>query len=361
MAVVSYKCPNCGGELIFNPELQQLTCEYCLSSFNEEEIEALTKEHTYDTPGKEIIEDDSESAYYDVTGSANLYTCPSCGAQVVTDSTTSATNCYYCHKPISFTKHLSDEFRPTKVIPFQKSREQAIEAFLKWCKHKKFLPNDFSSPSQLENIAGLYVPYWLIDCDTNGYMRATGKKIKTWRQGDYRYTKTDIFTISRAATMSFSYLPHDASSKANDKVMESIAPFNYDDLRDFSYSYLSGFMAEKYDVPKEDVYPIVKERVKRAVEQELRSSIIGYNSTSIASSNIQINRTHFHYTLMPVWMLTYQYKGKTYMFAMNGQTSKTFGSLPVAEEKLNLLFAIVFIIAFTAILFVLLYMGGITL
>ena len=197
---------------------------------------------------------------------------------------------------------------------------------------QKQLPNDFSSPSQLENIAGLYVPYWLIDCDTNGYMRATGKKIKTWRQGDYRYTKTDIFTISRAATMSFSYLPHDASSKANDKVMESIAPFNYDDLRDFSYSYLSGFMAEKYDVPKEDVYPIVKERVKRAVEQELRSSIIGYNSTSIASSNIQINRTHFHYTLMPVWMLTYQYKGKTYMFAMNGQTGKMVGDLPLDKS-----------------------------
>lgn len=361
VAVVSYKCPNCGGELIFDPESQKMKCEYCISSFDQKEMEELTKQHTYDTPGKEIIEDDSDAAYYNVTGSAYLYTCPNCGAQVITDPNTSATTCYYCHNPISFTKQLSDEFKPSKVIPFQKSKDQALETFLHWCKRKKFLPDDFSSPRQLENIAGLYIPYWLVDCDTNGYLKGTGKKVHSWRQGDYRYTKTDIFSVSRAATMSFSYLPHDASSKAEDQIMESIAPFNYDDLKDFSYSYLSGFMSEKYDVTKEDVYPVIKARVEKAVEQELRSSITGYSSTSIAGTNVQVNRTRFHYTLMPVWMLTYQYKGKTYMFAMNGQTGKTFGNLPVSQQKLNILFFVVFLIAFAAILFVLLYMGGITL
>lgn len=361
MAVVSYKCPNCGGNLGFDPETQKLKCEYCLSSFDQEEVEKLTHEHTYDTPGQEIIEDDSQSAYYDVHGSANLYTCPSCGAQVITDSNTSATTCYYCHNPIAFTKQLSDEFRPSKVIPFQKSKDQALQTFLNWCGHKKFLPDDFSSPRQLENIAGLYVPYWLVDCDAYGYMRGTGKKIHSWRQGDYRYTKTDIFAISRAAKMSFSYLPHDASSKADDKIMESIAPFNYEDLKDFSYSYLSGFMSEKYDVDKEAVYPLIKSRVEQAVERELRSSILGYTTTSMAGSNVQVNRTRFHYTLMPVWMLTYTYENTTYMFAMNGQTGKTFGSLPVSQKKLNILFLVVFLISFVIILFGLLYMGGISL
>lgn len=361
MAVVSYKCPNCGGSLSFDPELQKLKCEYCMSTFDENEVKQLTAQHTYDTPGKEIIEDDSESSYYDVQGSANLYTCPSCGAQVITDTTTSATTCYYCHNPIAFTRQLTDEFKPSKVIPFQKSKEQALETFLKWCHKKKFLPDDFSSPRQLENIAGLYIPYWLVDCDTYGYMRGTGKKITSWRQGDYRYTKTDIYSISRAAEMGFNGLPHDASSKADDKIMDSIAPFDYSDLKDFSYSYLSGFMSEKYDVSKEDVYPIIKKRVEQAVERELRSSITGYTTTSMAGSNVQINRTHFHYTLMPVWMLTYQYQNKTYMFAMNGQTGKTFGSLPVSQKKLNILFLVVFLISFTIILFILLYMGGISL
>lgn len=362
MAIVSYKCPNCGGDLGFDPESQNLKCEYCLSTFDKDEIEALTSQHTYDTPAQEIIEDASDSVYYETEpGSARLYTCPSCGAQIVTDETTSATKCCYCHNPVVFTKQLSEEFKPSKVIPFKKSKDQALDTFLKWCKRKKFLPNDFSSPSQLENIAGLYIPYWLVDCDTSGYIQGTGKKIKSWRRGDYQYTQTDIYSVSRAATMSFSYLPHDASSKADDKIMESIAPFNYDDLEDFSYSYLSGFISEKYDVSKEDVYPLIKTRVEQAVEKELRSSITGYHSTSMAGRNVQINRTRFHYTLMPIWMLTYIYEGKTYLFAMNGQTGKTFGALPICKRKLNILFITVFLISFVIILFVLLYMGGVNL
>lgn len=361
MAVVSYKCPNCGGELTFDPESQKLKCEYCFSSFDEEEVKNLTNQHTYDTPGKEIVEDASDAAYYNVEGDANLYTCPSCGAQIIADATTSATNCYYCHKPIAFTKQLSDEFKPSKIIPFQKSKQQALDTFLQWCGKKKFLPNDFSSPRQLENIAGVYVPFWLVDCDTNGYMRGTGKKVKTWTQGDYRYTQTDVYAISRAANISFAYLPHDASKKAEDKVMDSISPFNYSALQDFSYSYLSGFISEKYDVSKEEIYPTIKARVDQAVRNELRSSVSGYSSTSMASTNVQINRTCFHYALLPVWMLTYIYQGKTYMFAMNGQTGKTFGSIPISIGKVNKFTLILFLIFFAIILFVLLYMGGITL
>lgn len=362
MAIVSYKCPNCGGDLAFDPESQKLKCHYCLSTFDEGEVDSLTQKHTYDTPGKEIVEDSSDSMYYQTEpGMTKLYTCPSCGAEIITDETTSATKCFYCHNPVVFTKQLSNEFRPSKVIPFKKSREQALDTFLNWCGRRKFLPDDFSSPSQLENIAGLYIPYWLVDCDTKGYMHGTGQKIRSWRQGDYRYTQTDIYSISRKASMSFAYLPHDASSKADDQIMESIAPFNYDELKDFSYSYLSGFMSEKYDVTKEEVYPLIKSRVERAVESELRSSVIGYTTTSMAGTNVQFDHTCFHYTLMPVWILTYIYEGKTYMFAMNGQTGRTYGALPVSKQKLNLLFAAVFVACFAVILFILLYMGGINL
>ena len=226
------------------------------------------------------------------------------------------------------------------------------------CRSSRFC-NDLSTTRQFENITGLYVPYWLVDCDTNGYLRGTGKKISSWRSGDYRYTKTDIYSIGRSASMTFSYLPHDASKKAEDKVMESIAPFDYLQLEDFSYSYLSGFIAEKYDVTKEEIYPIIKQRVEEAVKSELRSSVHGYSSTSYAAQNVQINRTRFHYALMPIWMLTYQYAGTTYLFAMNGQTGKTYGSMPISKSKVNKLTIVVFIITFVISLFILLYLGGI--
>lgn len=362
VSVVSYKCPNCGGELHFDPESQQLKCDYCLSLFEESALEKLTKQHTYDTPGREIIEDASDEIGHKIPkGGANLYTCPSCGAEIVTEPNTSATKCWYCHSPLVFSKQLTDEFRPSKVIPFQISKDQALEAFKSWCHSKKFLPDDFTSPRQLDNISGVYVPYWLVDCDTHGYLRGTGKQLQSWTSGEYRYTKTDVYSISRAADMSFSYLPHDASKKAEDKVMESIAPFNYDTLTDFSYAYLSGFIADKYDVTKEDVYPLIKKRIESAVTAELRSSVRGYTSTSYAGQNVQINKTKFHYTLMPIWMLTYNYAGTVYLFAMNGQTGKTFGSVPISTSKLNRFTVFLCIILFAVSLLIILYLGGIQL
>ncbi len=356
LSVVSYKCPNCGGDLGFDPESQKLKCEYCFSNFSEQELEVLTTEKSYSEPGEEFIEDGNDATAE--KGTTMLYTCPSCGAQIVTDEVTSATLCCYCHNPVVFSKQLSDEFKPSKVIPFKKSKEQALETFLAWRKKKHFLPDDFSSPSQLEKIAGIYIPYWLVDCDTSGYMRATGKKIKSWTSGSYRYTQTDIYAVSRAASMSFDYLPHDASKKADDLVMESIGPYNYDDLETFSFSYLTGFIAEKYDVDKDTIYPTIKSRIERAVETELRNSIHGYTTTAVGGKNVQIHRTRFHYTLMPIWMLTYIYKGQTYMFAMNGQTGKTFGSLPICSKKLNFLFLWVFLITFAVVFFALAYTGG---
>ena len=39
MEVITYKCPNCGGDLTFDPASGKYKCEYCLSSFTQEEAE----------------------------------------------------------------------------------------------------------------------------------------------------------------------------------------------------------------------------------------------------------------------------------------------------------------------------------
>lgn len=347
LSVITYKCPHCGGDLSFDPKTQNSKCGYCLSEFTNNELENLSSKQTHDVDAKEILEDDYTS-YAAHDDNALLYTCPSCGAEIITNETTSASICCYCHNPVVFSKQLEGEFRPSKVIPFKLTSDQAIHSFLGWRKTKLFLPKDFSSPSQLEKIAGVYIPYWLVDCDITGSMNAHTKNIRTWSDGNYHYTKTDEFAVYREANMSFKSISHDASKKADDKVMDSIGPFNFDELTDFSHSYLSGFLAEKYDVQKEDVYPIIKERVQNAANSTLRSSINRYSSVHVTRSQIRFNKSKFHYALMPVWILTYIYKGKTYLFAMNGQTGKVHGSLPLNEQKLTLfctgLFIVVFII-----------------
>ncbi len=358
MSVLSYKCPNCGADLHFDPETQSLKCDHCLGNFSENELETITSDDNYTTPGEEYIEDASSNSYD--SEEVNMYTCPSCGAQVITDSLTSATICCYCHNPVVLTKQLSDEFKPSKVIPFKKDKENALTTFKNWSSRKYFLPPDFASPSQLEKITGIYVPYWLVDCNTSGFLSSTGTNITRWTSGGYSYKKTDTYSISRGASMYFTYLPHDASKKADDKVMDSIGPFNFEEIEDFNYSYLTGFMAEKYDVSKEEVYPDIKELAKRSVLAELESSISGYDSYTVDASNVQIHDSKFHYSLLPVWILTYIYKGKTYLYAMNGQTGKTFGSLPLCMRKLNIFSATLFTVIFLIVFFILAMTGGLS-
>ncbi|MGM9988928.1 MAG: hypothetical protein ACI35O_17105 [Bacillaceae bacterium] len=339
MSVVAYRCPNCGADIHFNPELQTCKCEFCLSSFSVEELEAkLNNQLTEESVTETIEESVNPEEWAKVDENTTLYSCPNCGAQIITDSTTAATFCCYCHNPVVIATQLSGNFRPSKVIPFQLNKENAVEALQKWCKTKWFLPKDFSSDKQIEKMTGMYIPFWLADYELTGQVSANAKNIKTWRSGDYRYTKTDEYAVFRQADMNFNHVPQNGSTKADDKVMQSIEPFDYRDLKDFSLSYLSGFIAEKYDRDKDTVAPLVRERVEKTVQSVLRNTIQNYSTVQVKGVHTQVHKAAYHYTLLPIWMMTYHYRGDMYVFAMNGQTGKVFGSLPLCRKKLGMLF-----------------------
>ena len=229
---------------------------------------------------------------------------------------------------------LSGEYRPSKVIPFQITREDAENIFKTWCSKRKFLPKSFVSDKQLTHMAGVYVPFWVADCDINGKMRAVCKKVRSWSSGNYRYTEIKEFDVYRDARMKFEGIPADGASKIEDALMEAIEPFNYGQTVDFEMSYLSGFLSDKYDVNKAQVFPRVRNRAVNGSDQLLRSSMIGYDSVRVTQSDMQVIRTDWQYMLLPVWFMTYQYNGQQYSFAINGQTGKQAGTPPLDTGKL---------------------------
>ncbi|MDR1891920.1 MAG: hypothetical protein LBQ48_02755 [Oscillospiraceae bacterium] len=343
MSVISNKCPNCGGPLGFNPDLQKCKCEFCLSEFTVPEVEAYeaaeaqkanSQQEPFNQPEGQINQDSGASAEH-----ANMrqYNCPSCGASIVTDEVTSAAFCCYCHNPVIMEEQVSGVFRPELVLPFKFKREQAVERLIAWYKKKKFLPKAFISQSQLEKITGLYLPYWLTDCDIDASLRAKCENVSTWRSGNMQYTKTDTYDVYREASMCFNNIPHDASKKTDDRLTESIEPFDCSEIKPFNPMYLSGFFAEKYDVDKEAILPVIKQRTDAAVKQELRSAM-QYNHVHEQGFNTVYNRMTVKYALLPIWMITYLYGGKIYTYAMNGQTGKAFGILPLSKAKLAALF-----------------------
>ncbi|UNC91055.1 hypothetical protein [Candidatus Contubernalis alkaliaceticus] len=358
MPVLTYYCRNCGSALRFNATSQDWTCEFCGSVYVKSDLEEKSED---DQVKEQQMEQETEeekiyvSASEDAEFNADIktYSCKGCGAEIITDETTAATFCFYCHSPAILPQQLSGVYKPSKIIPFTYPKKEVVDRFLKWCKTKPLLPTSFSSHYQIEKLTGIYIPYWLYDCDVNGKMDATARNVRTWSVGDTRYTETKTYDVFREIKASFGGVPADGSIKADDKLMETIEPYDFDEIRPFSMSYLSGFQAEKYDVDSKSAFTRVKERVKKYTNTILRNSITGYNSVSEKGSTVIFNNVKVEYALLPVWMLTYHYNGKSFFFVMNGQTSKIAGKLPLCRNKMARYF-----LGISAGLYLILVVGG---
>ena len=343
MSVVSFKCPYCDGELIFDPASGQYKCEYCLSKFTQDELEKVAKEQGIGT--QNTAEASSASAKEDSdpvdfaqeqaqSGEAVVYNCPSCGAEIVTDATTAATFCYYCHNPVILGGRLEGNYLPDKIIPFEITKEQAIKKFLAFVEKKKFIPKAFFSKKQIETISGVYFPYWNYNADVVSDLQASAKKIRTWSTGDIRYTETKFYHVERQGDISLTNISENALKKANGKLALGLMPYHFDKMQDFHMGYLSGFMAEKRDIEKESIKQQMQAEAKKYADIMMRDTIDGYNAVSVENAKINFQKENWQYCLLPVWTITYKGKdGKIYYYSMNGQTGEVCGELPVDRAK----------------------------
>ncbi len=337
MDAVDHKCPACSASLPFNPTTGTWKCTYCASEYTLEELTKYEEE-------LQKIKETKPHKHMDV----DEYSCPNCGAKIITDENTTATFCVYCGSTSIIKSRLNGVLQPNFVIPFSKTKQDAIRAFTECKKGKLFAPKEFAKKEQIDKLTGVYIPFWLYDCDTDGYVQGEGTKVTSWTTGDYRYTKTDIYNVSRGGTATFDKVPVDGSKKFDDDTMDSIEPFNFKDLKEFSPSYLSGFLAEKYDVDDKDAFSRAELRIKNTIRNEFRASAASYTTFNIRDEKINIDQNKINYVLLPVWMLNIKYKDKIHTFAMNGQTGKMVGDIPISRLKAFLwttgLFATIFVI-----------------
>ncbi len=351
MAVITYKCPNCGGDLRFAPSGQQYQCEFCDSKFTQQQLDELAVEEE----ARKIFQEEGQSAEGEGYGAGSqagergqdalCYNCPSCGAQIVTDGTTAATICYYCHNPVVLAGRMEGSYRPDCIIPFAVDKKKALEIFGQWIKKKKYVPEDFYSKSQIDSMTGVYFPYWLYGCQVEGKLDAQATRLTSWVAGDLRYTRTEQYDVSRQGDVEVKHVPRNALSKANRQLVEGVFPFEMDKKQPFHMGYLSGFLAENRDMDQQQFRQEVEDEVKEYAQQSLRDGISGYNSLQIRSQQSSISNASWTYALLPVWTLTYKDKrdGKIYYFACNGQTGKVCGQLPIDNGRLRGLFLKLFV------------------
>ena len=270
-----------------------------------------------------------------------LYQCPSCGAEIVSDMNTAASFCYFCHNPVILKGRIEGRYRPSKVLPFAFGKDKAVEYFNKWAKKKRYVPNDLISEKQIEKMTGLYVPFWVADAITNSRMDAIGETIRKWSSGNYEYTQVKEFQVVRDIIVEYDGVPADGSKKIEDDLMESIEPFDYTKTKDFDMAFLSGFLADKFDVEKEAIYPRIHQRMFENNTAAIESSC-GYDRLKGKHFMNNVQKLRWNYMLLPVWFMTFHYKDKIWEYAINGQTGKTIGNYPVDNGKLFLLRAAIF-------------------
>ena len=331
--VLEYKCPCCNAGLTFRDDAQKLKCEYCDNTFEIDAVRAFNEqqaENKEDVLWETVSEQEwNESEQQELRS----FQCPSCGGGILTDAHTAATFCPFCDNPAVLPSRLKGGLRPDGVLPFQTDKEAAKRAFLQLCKGKPLLPRGFTQEQRLERITGIYVPFWLYDCsaDFDGSYKAT--RVRRWSDSRYHYTKTEHFLLKRRATANFTGIPMDGSTKMEDAFMESIEPFDYGQMESFDMAYLSGYLADKYDVPSQNGEDRIRQRVDHSMNDQLQSSFLGYAAVIPTSRQLRIDHSKAKYVLLPVWILNTRYRDKLYTFAMNGQTGKMTGTFPVCPKR----------------------------
>lgn len=333
MAVIrEFKCPCCGGAIAFDSTIQKMKCPYCDTEFEMEALASYDRELKSEQADNMSWETDAGTEWKDdETRGLLSYVCHSCGGEIVCDKNTAAISCPFCGNPVVMMGKLTGALRPDYVIPFRLDKNAAKAALKKHCEGKRLLPKAFKDQNHIEELKGVYVPFWLFDASADVNMRYRATKIRTWSDSRYDYKETSFFAVSRGGSIGFEKVPVDGSAKMPNDLMESLEPFDFSEAVDFQTAYLAGFLADKYDVDAKQSVGRANERIKKSTDKIFSDTVQGYTTVTKEASSIQLQNGKVTYALFPVWILNTKWKGRNYLFAMNGQTGKMVGDLPVDQ------------------------------
>lgn len=394
----NYQCPNCGGQLAYVGATGMLHCEFCESDFTPEQVEAIyaerqakaderaakereepvepnaaphvsaaeastsdaTRVHARRSTATDPVQAYLENSRWDDDDVEHMraYNCSSCGAQLMVDQVTAVTSCPYCGNNAVLPGQLSDVLKPDYVIPFKLGKDDAVKALKDYYGNKKFLPDTFTEGNHLEEVQSVYVPFWLYTGTADGDMSFNGERITTWSDKDNNYTQTDYYVLRRAGSMDFDRVPVDGSTRMPDEHMDAIEPFDYSELVDFNVAYLPGYVTDRYDLDVKECDARARTRVEATCKSEIQNTATGYTGIRVSSEDVDVTWTNVAYALLPVWMLHTKWNGNDYLFAMNGQTGKLIGDLPIDNGKVTRRFLLLFVPIFAIIFLVIMFVFG---
>lgn len=344
-----FKCPACGGTITYNGTSNKLKCNYCGTEFDLDALSQYNQNLNQSIEREDFKFENPDTVWAEDANDVHYYICNSCGGEIITDDTTAATKCPYCDSPVVLNSQLSGQLKPDLIIPFRLDKKQAKQKYLDHLKGKPLVPKMFKQLNHIDEIKAMYVPCWLYDANISASASFNCEKVRHYSDNDYDYKETEYYNVFRRANMDFENVPVDGSTKIDSKLIESIEPFDIKDAQSFNTSYLAGYMAEKYNIDENESANRANQRIENSAMGQLESSILGYSNVTLASSQVSLLNGRVKYALLPVWFLITTYHNQQYIFAMNGQTGKFVGDLPVDKSLLVKKFLLLFVLLLVVI------------
>ncbi len=348
-----YPCAKCGARLEFAPGTDSLSCPYCGNANTIVPTTGSVAELDYEA---ELAALASAAPMRD----AESMVCTACAATVTKPAHVDAMSCPYCGSNIVATGSSTRQIKPRSLLPFKVTRQQADSAFRNWIKSLWFAPSALRREGRLDAaITGLYIPFWTYDCDATTRYRG--------QRGEYYYvTETYTETVNgqsqtrtrqvrrtrwypAAGTVfnQFDDLLVLASRSLPQNIAAKLEPWDLPDLIPYSDDYLSGFVAENYQIDLPTGFETAKEMTLPTIDQTIRSDI-GGDEQQIDSRDPRYSAITYKHMLLPVWISSYRYMNKVYHFYVNARSGEVSGDRPYSWWKIT--FLVLFIIAVIAII-----------
>lgn len=323
--IVEQKCRQCGGAMRFDPKKGKLVCDYCGTVID---VNSSAQDTQTELGGFDFNALNDQATVADAAD-LPVYNCESCGAEVIAPPEQAALTCPYCANNIVLTDKVSGKLRPDGVIPFRLTAKELPDAMQRYYKNKALLPKNFFSESRMGRITGVYVPFWVFSGRLSGTLDYRATRVSKHRSGDYEVTDTDHYRLTRDVSMSFEDMPVDASAKIRNDLMDPLEPFDMSEVKPFDMSYLAGFTADRFDEAKSDIASRAENRMRTTAEAVADSQAgRGYSTANRCGGSLRAD-IKAKYLLLPVYLFHISHGGKDYDFAVNGQTGKVVGTLPI--------------------------------
>lgn len=310
-------CSNCGGEVRFSIDSQDLECVNCKTHFD-----PATYNRTPESLEQEVYK-------------TKVFTCPNCGAEIESSDLSVTGFCAYCGSAVVFNSRLKEAEKPQKIIPFQISKEKCKDLYLQKIRSFYYRQKDLEDPAYLDRFVGFYLPYWLYSYEFNGDFSLKGNR--NYTSGNYAIHED--YNLSGNLQGDVKGIPFDASLRFDDDIAGVIAPFSKEQMKDFSPNYLLGFYSEIADTESKTY----EKEAFSMLGEEMEREILGPNGFNRPDIKVQgkfdasclHNEMSVDRGMFPIWFLSYKKNDRISYAIVNGETGKVYCDIPIDEKKFH--------------------------